>query len=147
MIASKNIQRKLTTFLPIFVYIRFCYYMQKRRGGFSAKVIHTHTKVPLKYYKIIYFHSNLPLFMLKRVFGQNNEKIILLLEKINFSCTNSCYAEANIYIYIYMNREERKHEHGLCQIAVFTFIEYDTQTMCKYVRTKFQKQSLNIFLK
>ena len=37
---------------------------------------------------------------------------------------------------IYMNRKERKHEHGLCQIAVFTFIEYDTQTMCKYVRMK-----------
>ena len=45
-----------------------------------------------------------------------------------------------------MNRKERKHEHGLCQIAVFTFIEYDTQTMCKYVRTKSQNQSLNIFL-
>ena len=78
--------KEITTFFLAWC-VRFVITCKKRRGGFSAKVIHTHTKVPLKYYEIIYFHSNLPLFMLKRVFGQNNEKIILLFEKINFSCT------------------------------------------------------------
>ena len=65
--------------------------------------------------------------MLKRVFGQNNEKNNFTVRKINISCTNMPSLRCK-------HRSKSKHEHGLCQIAVFAFIEYDTQSKCKYGR-------------